>query len=809
MPSLLLVDDRPQNLLALQAILEPLGYDLVSAGSGAEALRALLHRDDFAVILLDVQMPELDGFEVAEVIKQRERTSMIPIIFLTALSKEERHVFRGYEVGAVDYVFKPFDPDILRAKVAVFVELWEKNQQIHRQAELLAEQELDELRRTSTERYRQLADAMPQIVWTSDSVGNATYYNRRWFEYTGMTEGEVDATAWVRFTHPDDLPEAIARRDQTLVDGSVFEVEYRFRAADGTYRWHLGRALPIRDDAGEIDFWIGTATDIDDRKRIEEAQRFLLDAGGKLSLSLDWRAGLQNVAKLAVPRVADWCAVHLLEEDGTISTIAIEHADPGKLVFAQELQERYPPDPANERGAAAVIRSGRAQLIPEIPADAFANAARDDLHEELLRELGIRSFLCVPIAARGQTLGALTFVTAESGRRFDEPDLRMAEELALRVAAVIENAQLYEEVERRARAARALETIADGVVLLDNDERILLWNHAAEAMTGLAAVDLVGRAAREALPGYADHVVEVDVDGRPQTVPLEINGRELWLSYSAVRFEEGTVYVFRDLTEERVLEQMRSDFVATVSHELRTPLAAIYGAAVTLRRTYLDLGEEMRDRLLEVVADESDRLAQIVNDVLLASHLDSGQLQIKIETVDAAKVTETVVEAARTHLPQGVTLTLQAPKRLPPVAADEQQLRQVLVNLVENAVKYSPDGGPVEVRLFRGERGVRWAVSDRGLGIPASERRRVFEKFYRLDPNMTRGIGGTGLGLYICRELVRRLDGRIWVEGNNGGGEDNGQSKGSTFFIEIPVADHPAREKPSHQPHAGPRPIHR
>src|SRR4029077_15261362 len=178
------VDDRPQNLIALQAILEPLGLELVTAGSGSEALRILLTRDDFAVILLDVQMPELDGFETAEVIKQRERTSTIPIIFLTALSKEERHVFRGYEVGAVDYVFKPFDPEILRAKVAVFIELWDKNQQIRRQAEQLAQQELAGLRRRRTERYRQLADAMPQIVWTSDNEGNATYYNRRWFEYT-------------------------------------------------------------------------------------------------------------------------------------------------------------------------------------------------------------------------------------------------------------------------------------------------------------------------------------------------------------------------------------------------------------------------------------------------------------------------------------------------------------------------------------------------------------------------------------------------------------------------------------------------
>jgi two-component system phosphate regulon sensor histidine kinase PhoR len=134
-----------------------------------------------------------------------------------------------------------------------------------------------------------------------------------------------------------------------------------------------------------------------------------------------------------------------------------------------------------------------------------------------------------------------------------------------------------------------------------------------------------------------------------------------------------------------------------------------------------------------------------------------------------------------------VTLSLEAPEALPPVAADEQQLRQVLQNLIENAVKYSPDGGPVDVTLASDERRVRWAVSDEGLGIPPGERRRVFEKFYRLDPNMTRGVGGTGLGLYICRELVQRLEGRIWVEGRNG--------KGSTFYVELPTAERPARAR--------------
>ena len=253
------------------------------------------------------------------------------------------------------------------------------------------------------------------------------------------------------------------------------------------------------------------------------------------------------------------------------------------------------------------------------------------MHLELLRELGIRSYICVPLTRSRRVLGAITFVTAESGRRFDEPDLRMAEELARASQRSRSRTRgSTSEVEQRAQASRVLETIADGVVLLDSDERVLLWNQAAEAITGVAGSRVLGKHAREVAARLrGERRDRCDVDGRAgDACRVEIGGRELWLSFSAVRFDEGAVYAFRDLTEERGLEQMRSDFVATVSHELRTPLAAIYGAAVTLRRPDLELGDEMRDRLLEVVAEESDRLAQIVNDVLLASHLDSGQLQL-------------------------------------------------------------------------------------------------------------------------------------------------------------------------------------
>jgi PAS domain S-box-containing protein len=713
MAAVLLVDDRPENLVALDAILAPLGHELVGAGSGEEALRLLLQRDDFAVILLDVQMPRLDGFETAALIKERERTRNIPIMFLTALSKDQQNVFRGYEVGAVDYVFKPFHPDILRSKVAVLIDLHEKNEQLRSQAEQIALRELAELRRESTTRYQQLADAMPQIVWTADPSGQTTYLNERFAEYTGI---DVDAVpiSWIEFVHPDDVGETLRRRRETLMTGDVFEVEYRFRAADGTYRWHLGRAVPIRGAGGEIEFWIGTGTDIHDQKRIEEGQRFLLDAGVELARTLNRRVALEAVSKLAVPRIADVCR--------------FDTESPG---------------------------CDEPQLAP--------------------------SSICVPMNAHGRTFGSITLEVDQSGRRFDETDLDIARALAQRAALAVESSRLYEEAEYRARAARALETIADGVVLLDGDGVVQLWNQAAETITGLPREQVVGRRAVDALPGYAQSAERLPLDGsRPTTVPVEIGGRELWLSFSAVAFDEGTVFAFRDLTEDRALEQMRSDLVATVSHELRTPLAAIYGAAVTVRRPDVDIGDETRDRLLEIVEHESGRLAEIVNDLLLASHLDSGRLQLAIETVDPKAITASVVDAARIHLPEGITLDLAAPKRLPAVRADEQQLRQVLVNLVENAVKYSPDGGPVNVRLRRTDDYVLWTVSDRGLGIPASERRRVFEKFYRLDPHMTRGIGGTGLGLYICRELVHRLDGRIWVDSNNG--------KGSTFFVQIPIA---------------------
>jgi signal transduction histidine kinase len=305
---------------------------------------------------------------------------------------------------------------------------------------------------------------------------------------------------------------------------------------------------------------------------------------------------------------------------------------------------------------------------------------------------------------------------------------------------------------------------------------------------------VIGRSVSSAIPGWETieprlSVARAGQAGRAESVPVELGSRELWLSVSAVGYEDGTVYAFRDLTEERALETMRQDIVATVSHELRTPLAAIYGAALTLRRDDVELESRLHEKLLEVITEESDRLAAIVNDLLLASQLDTGTIKAKIERCDPHEIAQLEVDAARTHLPENVELALDAAGELPAVAADPGQLRQVLSNLIDNAIKYSPQGGTVKVMLAPNDRSVRFSITDSGLGIPAADQRRIFEKFYRLDPGMSRGIGGTGLGLYICRELVRRVEGRIWVESDG--------SSGSTFHVEIPQERAAARSNGS------------
>lgn len=269
-PAVLIVDDRPANLIALEAILEPLKVDLVRANSGEDALRALLMQE-FALILLDVQMPGLDGFRVASIIRERKRTRYVPIIFLTALSREAQHIFRGYEEGAVDYLVKPFDPHILRTKVRVFIDLWLKTALVEQKERQLREKELEAQARESERRYRTLVDSMPVAVCVADARGDIHYANLVAREFSGQ-ESNGGSVSLLDTVHPEDREAVRAAWYVTVTTGAPFNLQFRLqRRIDGQWRWHHGRATAERGPDGRVTAWILSAADIDEEKRINAA----------------------------------------------------------------------------------------------------------------------------------------------------------------------------------------------------------------------------------------------------------------------------------------------------------------------------------------------------------------------------------------------------------------------------------------------------------------------------------------------------------------------------------------------------------
>jgi len=332
--------------------------------------------------------------------------------------------------------------------------------------------------------------------------------------------------------------------------------------------------------------------------------------------------------------------------------------------------------------------------------------------------------------------------------------------------------------EHGANAARALAHVSDAVVLIDDAGVVRWWNESAETLFGVSMAAAVGRLAADVVPEY-----ERLVDGglkRDAFVPLRVNTEDRWVAPALSTFESGSVLTIRDMTSRYLLDRARADFVTTASHELRTPLTAIYGGVRTLLARSSALAEDQRLRLLHMIEQESGHLAQIVDQLLVTAQLDRGSLRVSKTPCDIEELCRNVLEAAEAR-GSSSQLVFDSTDEVGEVLCDESLLRQVLVNLVENAIKYSPDGGRIEVRLDSDRGNVRISVTDEGLGIPASEQERIFEKFHRLDPGMSRGVGGSGLGLYISREIVSQLEGTLTVESAPG--------EGSTFTVTLPRRD--------------------
>lgn len=311
---ILVVDDNANNLVAIEAALEPLGRKLILVRSGVEALQQLL-RQDFALILLDVQMPVMDGFETARLLRSRERYRSTPIIFITGVTWPEDTDLRGYQLGAFDFLMKPIRPEVLRAKASVFIQLQERTLELHRKSEELRQEQLRtherEMQKASETQFQLMADMLPILAWYADPDGSVPWRNQRWYDYTGLQPGEpVQRRDWL---DPEEAPRVLAKWDKALAKGEPWEDTFRMRRADGTYRWFLSRAVPMRDRSGRIVRWFGSNVDINHQKSLEEntaaasraKDEFLAMLGHELRNPLAPILTALDLMKLSIPHTAE------------------------------------------------------------------------------------------------------------------------------------------------------------------------------------------------------------------------------------------------------------------------------------------------------------------------------------------------------------------------------------------------------------------------------------------------------------------------------------------------------------------------
>ena len=647
-------------------------------------------------------------------------------------------------------------------------------------------------------RHRALLEGSPLVTWlTVPGDREMTIYVSPSIEELigySPTEWANGHGLFAKLLHPEDRERVLAEPP----NGAPARIDYRLLARDGRAVWVREESTLVRDSAGEPMYVQSFLRDLgelrraeDEREQLSRAERvaaaevmerqarldLLRRAGDELASTLEQQRVLTRVADLIVREFADWSVIDVVADGNTheLTRVAIARAEP--------VGGNGAPRPGNSPGGSirAVAYDGRSRLVPSPGEEGVGESVR------FLDGLEARSVISVQLRARNLPFGALTVARTVRGNAYGADDLSLVEDLAARIGLALDRAQLVREVEDRANAARVLEHVGDAILLLDRNGTIQLWNPAAEAITAIDAKSVVGQPAVKAIPGWQQAVDTVPVSSSPDpgheevVIPIDTSRGERWISISGVQFFNGTVYAFRDLTDVRRLEEIKADFIATASHELRTPLAAVYGAAQTLLRHDFALDETGRERFVSLIADESERLGRIVNEILLANQLDAGRVDLELEPFDPAELVERTVEATRAYAPPTVTLEANVNGNLPRVSADIDKARQVLVNLVENAIKYSPEGGHVEVEALEQDGVVRFCVRDEGLGIMPEDQEHIFEKFYRADPQMLRGVGGTGLGLYICKELVGRMGGKIWVEKNG--------NRGSAFFFELQTAD--------------------
>jgi PAS domain S-box-containing protein len=598
----------------------------------------------------------------------------------------------------------------------------------------------------SNERYREMADAMPQIVWTALGDGSVDYVNSRWFEYTGDIRGPRALAEWSHAIHPDDADAVRAQWKNAVATGEEYKMEYRLRRSDGDYHWHLGRGVPLRDGAGTIVKWFGTLTDIHEQKL---AQAVLRAHQATLeSQIVETEAEVERARalyQLLAENATDMVSTH--RRDGTF-----DYATPSWVEYLGE-------STANQLPIAWSHEDDRGQLIANHLA-AFSSDSPLTTTWRCRRADGTFGWLETRTGTVRQpdTGEVVTFVCATR-------DITQAkrDELAMR-----ESEDKYRQL---------VEQAADAILLVDANGACIAANRRAELLAGVEPSALVGRVLGSSVTpsGVSKDMPSAHVRTTSGVTIAEYDfrrddGTVLPIEASIATLADGRVQIIaRDISSRRELERLKDEFVSIVSHELRTPLTSIRGALGLLESGKLAAAPEKAHRMLTVAVSNTDRLIRLINDILDFERIDSGTLAMDFAWCSARNIATQVIEALQPVADQSAVRLMMQGTDLR-VWADVDRLTQTLTNLVSNAIKFSERNSVVAIAFSSSSAGIDFEVRDSGRGIPADKLESIFERFQQVDASDARQKGGSGLGLAICRSIVLQHGGRIWAENNASGG---------------------------------------
>jgi PAS domain S-box-containing protein len=500
---------------------------------------------------------------------------------------------------------------------------------------------------------------------------------------------------------------------------------------------------------------------------------------GSLQLSVlldDTLAKVLEVMQLQ----AGW--IFLRDGDGDSLTLA---SDRGlSLQFAGEESAL----PLGDCACRQVLRTGTALVVDDM-------LACPRLSAEVVQAEGLRVHASIPLQSKNHVLGVMNVASTDLSY-FHHRNLELLTAIGQQIGVAADNARTLERTRReRATLKSVMDSMVDGLILVDTHGKINYWNPRTTEFLGIAAAVAMGRPAM----GVARRIAMGSTNAEQVSEQLAnalLHFRTFpVIEYELLRPRHRTVQsllfpivgdegedlgygiTLRDVTREKELDKMKLQLLSTVSHELRTPLASIKGFTTTLLREDVNWDEEAQRDFLQIIDAESDRLTELISDLLDMSRIEAGALSIEKEQTDIHELLQEAIGATRLQSVKH-SFVLDALSRIPRILADPRRIGQVLRNLLQNAVKYSPDGGEINIKAALGSQYLTIQVSDQGVGIPQEYHQRVFERFFQVDSDSTRRVGGSGLGLAIAKSIVEAHGGRIWFRSEPG--------QGSTFYFTLP-----------------------